>query len=82
MSQSALQQAASRVCTNIEIQLNGLPRAVPTGQTVAELLVALELAGRPVAVEVNQELVPRAGHASRQLAAGDVVEIVTLVGGG
>jgi len=68
--------------TDIEIVYNGAPRAVPAGATVAALLVDLGLNVQHVAVEVNQELVPRAKHASRPLAAGDKVEVVTLVGGG
>jgi sulfur carrier protein len=49
---------------------------------VAGLLDELRLTGKPVAVEVNLELVPRQQHGQRQLADGDRLEIVTLVGGG
>ena len=49
---------------------------------VQELLGRLGLEDRPCAVEVNRSLVPRDGHGQKQLAGGDVVEIVTLVGGG
>jgi sulfur carrier protein len=49
---------------------------------VADLLVALNLPTTRVAVEVNRQLVRRAAHASHRLAAGDQVEVVTLVGGG
>ncbi len=66
----------------VEIICNGRPRPTDPGSTVAELLVALELADRPVAVEVNRAVVPRFQHAVHRLQAGDHVEIVTLVGGG
>lgn len=66
----------------MDIVLNGETRSVPAQTTVARLLVELKLAERPVAVEVNQELVPRSEHATRILAPGDRLEIVTLVGGG
>jgi thiamine biosynthesis protein ThiS len=66
----------------VEIFVNGQPRQVPADTTVARLLDQLELAARQVAVEVNLELVPRAAHAARRLAAGDRLEVVTLVGGG
>jgi sulfur carrier protein len=46
------------------------------------LLKELQIAVAHVAVEVNLELVPRARHARQQLADGDRVEVVTLVGGG
>lgn len=62
--------------------VNGESRQAADGATVASLLAELALAGKPVAVEVNLELVPAAQHAARRLAEGDRVEIVTLVGGG
>jgi sulfur carrier protein len=66
----------------MQIQLNGENREVQEGITVAELLQELKLAGKPVAVEVNLELVTKARHAESRLCAGDRVEVVSLVGGG
>lgn len=66
----------------MDISVNGQPHHVPEGVTVAALLELLGLAGKPVAVEINLELVPKPKHAARQLGSGDRVEIVTLVGGG
>lgn len=68
--------------TAMLIQLNGKPKEVATGSTVADLLVALELDSRTLAVERNLELAPRTEHAATELADGDRIEIVTLVGGG
>lgn len=64
------------------ISVNGQPREVATGATVAELLLTLGLDARQLAVERNLELVPRGAHGETRLAAGDRVEVVTLVGGG
>jgi len=64
------------------IRLNGQPHEAPDGATLADLLRRLDLADKPAAAEVNRTLVPKADHASRRLAEGDEVEIVTLVGGG
>ncbi len=66
----------------MEITLNGQRRDVPAPLTVAQLLAHLELKPQFVAVEINRELVTRAAHAERRVAPGDVLEIVTLVGGG
>jgi sulfur carrier protein len=66
----------------LQIVLNGEPRPVAPGTTVAELVESLQLSPRQVAVEINLELVPRAQHGGHVLAAGDRVEIVSLVGGG
>ena len=65
-----------------EIVVNGETRNVTPGQTVADLVVALGLGDRRVAVERNREVVPRARHASTPLAANDRLEVVTFVGGG
>jgi sulfur carrier protein len=66
----------------MQITVNGQPRQVAQEISVAELLKQLGLADKPLAVEVNLELVPRQHHAGRPLADGDRIEIVTLVGGG
>jgi len=66
----------------VEITLNGESRQVAEAITVAGLLEELRLAGKLVAVEVNLQLVPHQHHGEHRLAAGDRVEIVTLVGGG
>ena len=67
---------------SIRIHVNDQEQAVAEGATVAALLDQLGLGGKPVAVEVNLELVPKARHAEHRLAPGDRIEIVTLVGGG
>jgi len=67
---------------SLNIILNGEPRNARPGSTVAELLAAMEIAARHVAVEVNLEIVPRSRHAEHCLHDGDRVEVVTLVGGG
>ena len=66
----------------MQLTINGESRQMAENITVAELLDALKLGGKPVAVEVNLELVPKHRHAEHRLAAGDRLEIVTLVGGG
>ena len=67
---------------SIDVVINGQQRLVNQGTTVAALIGELGLAGKPVAVERNREVVPRAQHATTVLAAGDRLEVVTFVGGG
>lgn len=69
------------------IQLNGEPydlepSAPGDGVTLGHLIAAVGLGGRRLAVEVNQELVPRSEHSGFRLAPGDRVEIVQAIGGG
>ena len=68
--------------TSVKIVVNGQPREVEPGTTLARLLDALEMQPRYLAVERNFELVPRTEHAECVLSDGDTLEIVTLVGGG
>jgi sulfur carrier protein len=66
----------------MEIVINGRRQTLAENITVAELLQTLNLSGKPVAVEVNRELTPKQRHTEYRLSEGDVLEIVTLVGGG
>jgi sulfur carrier protein len=66
----------------MRIQLNGEALELPEGQSVADLLARLDLAGRRVAVELNLDIVPRSQHAATLLRDGDRVEVVQAIGGG
>jgi sulfur carrier protein len=66
----------------LNVIVNGEGWVVEPDATVADLLARLKLQPRLVAVERNEELIPRGRHAECVLEAGDRVEIVTLVGGG
>ncbi len=68
--------------SNITLQFNGQSMEVPAGTNIEQLLLLGEIRSRLVAVEVNLEIVPREQHATHCVAAGDVIEAVTLVGGG
>jgi sulfur carrier protein len=64
--------------------VNGNPRDLPAGTSVAE--VVSELVGSPdargVAVAVNGEVVPRTSWQDTELAPGDQVEVLTATQGG
>ncbi len=66
----------------IELVINGEARSFPAPLTLAQLVEALDLAGKRIAVEKNGEIVPRSQHADTPLASGDRLEIVVAVGGG
>ena len=66
----------------IVIFVNGQEKQVSTGHTAHDLLLLLGFEDRPVAVELNKEVVPRAFLSDRVLQEHDRVEVVTLVGGG
>ena len=66
----------------MEILVNGTPHLIAAGTTVAQLLVILDLQGKRLAMEVNQELVPRSQFDNVILQPQDTVEIVHAIGGG
>jgi len=66
----------------MNISLNGKTHSLADNSSLARLIDALDLTGKRIAVEVNDELVPRSEHADYQLNEGDRVEIVQAIGGG
>ena len=52
------------------------------GKTVSEVLADMEINGQRVAVELNEEIVPKAKYGETVLKDGDKVEVVHFVGGG
>lgn len=66
----------------ITVIVNGDEHEVKVGSSIVDLLAQLNLNSRALAVEVNNELKPRDSHGSTVINAGDLLEIVTLVGGG
>ena len=64
------------------ITLNGEPRSIAPGTTIAALAAELGLDPAKVAVERNLAIVPRSTLANVVIAEGDQIEIVHFVGGG
>jgi thiamine biosynthesis protein ThiS len=68
--------------TELAVTVNGERRVFAAPLSVAGLLATLGLDTRKVAVERNEEIVPRSLYDSTALGAGDVLEIVHFIGGG
>ena len=68
----------------MEITLNGSPRELSDGATVAELVALLggRADGRGVAVAIETEVVPRSAWERTRLSDGERVEILVAVQGG
>jgi len=66
----------------MKIEVNGREHTAASGDTVADLLRALELDGRLVVVELNRQIVRRNELSEVALQEGDRVELVHFVGGG
>jgi sulfur carrier protein len=66
----------------IDLTVNGKPRTVPRPLSLSEYLEQLGINPQIIAVEHNGEIVRRERYRETQLQAGDVLEIVRMVGGG
>jgi sulfur carrier protein len=70
------------VPAQIRLTVNGEPREVASGTTLAQVVVQLSAAPSGVAAAVNEAVVPRSAWDATALADGDRVEILTAVQGG
>ncbi len=66
----------------MRILLNGEQAKTADGATVETLLQQLGISRERVAVELNADIVPKAGYEKQLLSDGDKIEIVHFVGGG
>jgi sulfur carrier protein len=66
----------------IQIQLNGKPYKIDEKMSVSDLLSKLSLTEKKVAVEINEEILPRENYNKKILSVKDKVEIVHFIGGG
>ena len=66
----------------ITIELNGESTEIADDTSLAQLLEQLDLTGKRLAVELNQQIISRNHFAEQRLKPGDRVEIVQAIGGG
>ena len=66
----------------MNISINGEQRTLEEGLNLQQLITILALENKRLAIEINQEIIPRSEHASYTLKQDDVVEIVQAIGGG
>lgn len=64
------------------IELNGQPRELEQGTSVAELIMSVVGTARGSAAVVDGEVVPRSAWSSTTLHEGQSVELITAVQGG
>jgi len=66
----------------MNIILNGQNKKIDDNTNIEKLLISLNLDNKRLAVEVNQEIIPRADFDRFTLSELDKVEIVQAIGGG
>ena len=67
---------------SVQVKLNGEPRELPDGATLAEAVAELTDLASGVAAAVNGDVVSRNSWTVTFLRDGDQVEVVTAVQGG
>lgn len=67
---------------SVQVKLNGEPRELPDGASLADAVAGLTTAATGVAAAVNGDVVPRGLWPVTVLRDDDQVEIVTAVQGG
>ncbi|PAU71871.1 sulfur carrier protein ThiS [Vreelandella alkaliphila] len=67
---------------SIQLTLNGESHTLAAGLSAADLIKQLGLTGRRIAVEINEQIVPKSQLAQTHLANGDQIEVVHAIGGG
>ena len=66
----------------MNVIINGIERNITSSLTLEELLIELGHANKKVAVEVNEEIIPRSELRNKLVVNGDKIEIINAVGGG
>lgn len=66
----------------ITLQLNGDKRACSAGLNLEQVLLELGYKPRLVVVEFNGTILPRQAWPTQPVEESDVLEVVTIVGGG
>jgi len=70
------------IVSNMEVYVNGEPKRVTEGLTVAGLLAELAIDPARVAVELDRSIVRKADWGSTIVREGARIEVVWFVGGG
>ena len=66
----------------MKVVINGENRTLNQPISLKQLILELNLENKRLAIEVNQNIVPRSEYADFLLKDGDLVEIVQAIGGG
>ena len=64
------------------LQVNGEELEISDNTTISQLVKELGCENQRIALEVNENIIPKSTHQEFILNAGDKVEIIKAVGGG
>ncbi|MFZ9963023.1 MAG: sulfur carrier protein ThiS [Burkholderiales bacterium] len=66
----------------ILVQINGVEKVFATEVNLEWVIDSLSLQNKKIAVEINEQIIPRSEYTKTLIKSGDIIEIVAAVGGG
>ena len=66
----------------MNILLNNKKEKINEGMTVDQLIKVKSINNKYFAVEINEQVVPKSNYHNHVIKDGDVIEIITAIGGG
>jgi len=66
----------------ISVQINGEEKVFATEVNLEWVIDSLTLQNKKIAVEINEQIIPRSEYTKTLIKNGDSIEIVAAVGGG
>ena len=66
----------------IQIYINGKKKNININCNLVDILEEYSLKNQLVAVEINQEVIPKSNYKTKKINKNDRIEILELIGGG
>ena len=66
----------------IQIYINGKKKNINSNSNLINILEEYSLKNKLVAVEINQEVIPKSNYKTKKINKNDRIEILELIGGG
>jgi len=66
----------------IQIYINGKKKNINSNYNLINILEEYSLNNKLVAIEINQEVIPKSNYKTKKINKNDRIEILELIGGG
>ena len=66
----------------IQIYINGKKKNIKSNFNLINILEEYSLKDKLVAIEINQEVIPKSNYKTKKINKNDRIEILELIGGG
>ena len=66
----------------IQIYINGKKKNINSNYNLINIIEEYSLRNKLIAVEINQEVIPKSNYITKKINKNDRIEILELIGGG